>query len=81
MKRFRKNNLIIGAGQLEMNARKWQSWLKKLFAFLIRQTLEISAIRANEIAHSHSVNYVSDWNKLPKEFNFNSSNGALFDRK
>lgn len=68
-----KRNLIIGAGQL--GSRHLQGLLKsaqKQAIYVLdpsKKSLEISATRANEIIHSHPVNYVSNWNKLPKEFN------------
>ena len=68
-----KKILVIGAGQL--GSRHLQGLLKSVHKQVIyvldpsKNSLEIAETRANEINHSHSVNYVSDWNKLPKEFN------------
>ena len=66
-----KKNLIIGAGQL--GSRHLQGLLKltqKQVVYVLDPSsgsLEVAEKRANEIGHSHSVNYISDWNKLPKE--------------
>jgi Trk K+ transport system NAD-binding subunit len=66
-------SLIIGAGQL--GSRHLQGLLKSVHKQVIyildpsKDSLETAETRANEINHSHSVNYVTDWNRLPKEFN------------
>ena len=68
-----KINLIIGAGQL--GSRHLQGLLKLTNEQVIyvldpsKDSLEIAEKRTYEIEHSHYVNYVSDWTKLPKEFN------------
>jgi predicted dehydrogenase len=66
-----KKVVIIGAG--ELGSRHLQGLLKsieKQIIFVLDpsvKSLGIAEKRANEIVHNHSVNYISDWDGLPKE--------------
>lgn len=67
------NCLIIGAGQL--GSRHLQGLLKLTQEQVIyvldpsKDALRVAKERANEISHSHDLNFISDWDTLPKEFN------------
>lgn len=66
-----KKVVIIGAG--ELGSRHLQGLLKLIeeqSIFVLDpsvKSLRIAEKRANEIVHDHSVNYITDWNGLPKE--------------
>ena len=67
-----KINLIIGGGQL--GSRHLQGLLKSKQEQIIYildplySSLEVAKDRANEIRHSHALSFISEWDKLPKEF-------------
>ena len=66
-----RNVVIIGAG--ELGSRHLQGLLKvtsPIDVYVLdpsSNSLEIAKKRADEISHSHSLKYSSDWNDLPKE--------------
>lgn len=69
---MKKKILIVGAGQL--GSRHLQGVLKVMIPIEVyvvdpsNESLIVAKERANEIDHTHNVNYQTNWNNLPSNF-------------
>jgi len=68
-----KTNLIIGAGQLGsrhlQGLLKFETHQQKIFVLdTSPDSLVTAKLRAGEIKHNHKIEFITDWNNLPKEF-------------